>query len=130
MISSLTPASSDSPYAGVERRTIDTDKATIVEYRFAPGANFPLHHHPQDQITVVLEGQVHLRAGEEERELTAGQWVCTASGESHGITGGEQPSVFLAILVPPRAKGEAPILNNDSDTGAIHDLRGDQSRRR
>ncbi len=118
MISSLTPAGADSPYDGIERKTIDTEKATIVEYRFAPGASFPLHHHRQDQITVVLEGQVHVRAGDEERELTAGQWVSTTSGESHGITGGEQPAVFLAILIPPRAKSEAPILNNDSDIGA------------
>ena len=118
MISSDTPSAGDAPYDGIERKTIDTDKATIVEYRFAAGARFPLHHHPQDQITVVLEGQVHLRVGEEERELAAGQWVSTASGESHGITGGDQAAVFLAILVPPRAKNEAPILNNDSDTGA------------
>ena len=45
----------ETPYAGIERRVLNTAKATVQEYRFEPGATFPLHHHPQEQITLVLK---------------------------------------------------------------------------
>jgi quercetin dioxygenase-like cupin family protein len=109
---------SDSPFPGIERTTVDTAKATIVEYQFSPGARFPTHHHAQDQITVVLAGSVYFDGAEEQRQLSGGEWMSTPSGEPHGIHVGEESATFLAILVPPRAPSEGLIFDNDSDTGA------------
>jgi unsaturated pyranuronate lyase len=92
----------ETPYAGIERRVLTTSKATVQEYRFEPGATFPLHHHPQEQITLVLDGELAFTAGDDRHDLTEGAWSVVAGGVEHGITAGPVGARFLAILVPPR----------------------------
>jgi quercetin dioxygenase-like cupin family protein len=90
------------PYEGIARRVMTTAKATVQEYRFEPGAAFPLHRHPQEQTTLVLEGDVSFTAGGETHELSAGAWSVVRGEVEHGITAGPAGARFLAILVPPR----------------------------
>jgi quercetin dioxygenase-like cupin family protein len=92
----------DSPYAGIARRILTTEKATVQEYSFNAGASYPLHHHPQEQITLVLEGTLTFSAGDDSRELSAGAWSVVPGDVQHGITAGPAGARFLAILVPPR----------------------------
>src|SRR2546426_1462826 len=44
------------PYPGVETRRVDFVQFTVIEYRFRPEAVFPLHHHAEEQVVIVLEG--------------------------------------------------------------------------
>src|SRR5699024_10321529 len=44
--------------AGVTRQVVDGAQQTIVRYVYQPGAVFPRHHHPQEQVTVVLSGRI------------------------------------------------------------------------
>jgi quercetin dioxygenase-like cupin family protein len=92
----------DSPYPGIARRVLTTSKATVQEYSFAPGATYPLHHHPQEQITLVLDGELTFNAGGDSQELSAGAWSVVPGDVPHGITAGPVGARFLAILVPPR----------------------------
>ena len=48
----------EEPFPGLRRRTFDGSGATVNEYCFEPGASFPLHRHPQEQITLVVDGTV------------------------------------------------------------------------
>ena len=43
------------PFAGLTRRTIDATKATVNEYAFRPGASFPIHKHPEEQVTLLRQ---------------------------------------------------------------------------
>jgi quercetin dioxygenase-like cupin family protein len=90
------------PYAGLHRRTFDMAGATVNEYRFDAGAKFPLHTHPEEQLTVVTEGTVELTAGDEVSQLTAGDFAVTAGGVAHGIHATSGPAAILAIVVPRR----------------------------
>jgi quercetin dioxygenase-like cupin family protein len=90
------------PYTGIARRVLTTSKATVQEYRFEPGATYPLHRHPQEQITLVLDGDLVFSADGEARELSAGAWSVVPGEVPHGITAGPAGTRFLAILVPPR----------------------------
>jgi quercetin dioxygenase-like cupin family protein len=92
----------EAPHVGIDRRVLATEKATVQEYRFEPGASFPLHHHPQEQITVVLDGEIAFSAGGERRTLGAGEWSVVPGGVPHGVTAGPAGARFLAVLVPPR----------------------------
>ena len=92
----------EEPYDGLRRRTFDSEGATVNEYTFEPGARFPLHRHSQEQITLVTEGDVELRAGEETSRLAAGDWSVVAGGVEHGITAGPAGARILAIVVPRR----------------------------
>jgi quercetin dioxygenase-like cupin family protein len=95
------------PYNGLRRRTFDSGGATVNEYRFAPGARFPLHTHPEEQITLVTEGEVELTAAGEVTRLGAGGWSVVAGGVDHGIRAGDQGAAILAIIVPRRASPSA-----------------------
>jgi len=92
----------ETPFDGIARRVMTTSKATVQEYRFDPHATFPLHRHPQEQITLVLEGEVSFTAADQRHELGAGAWSVVPGDVDHGITAGPAGARFLAILVPPR----------------------------
>jgi quercetin dioxygenase-like cupin family protein len=109
---SSTPSnlSADTPYPGIRRRTVDCNQATVVQYTFEPGATFPLHRHPQEQITVVRDGALEITAGGQTHRLSQGDWSLVVGGEEHGITAGEKGASFLAILVPRRDRNETITL--------------------
>jgi quercetin dioxygenase-like cupin family protein len=95
------------PFHGLRRRTFDGDGATVNEYRFEPGAQFPLHAHAEEQITLVTDGEIELSVGEETVQLAAGGWAVTAGGVPHGIRAREQGARILAIVVPRRPGPDA-----------------------
>jgi len=95
------------PYAGLRRRTFDSEGATVNEYRFEPGARFPLHTHPEEQVTLVLDGEVELTAAGETSRLAAGGFAVTAGGVEHGIRAGERGARILAVIVPRRASSDS-----------------------
>jgi quercetin dioxygenase-like cupin family protein len=92
----------ETPYAGIARRVLNTSKATVQEYRFDGGATFPIHHHPQEQFTLVLEGEISFSADGESRQLAAGEWSVVSGDVPHGVMAGPAGARFLAVLVPPR----------------------------
>jgi quercetin dioxygenase-like cupin family protein len=98
------------PYDGLRRRTFDSEGATVTEYRFEPGARFPLHTHPEEQITLVTDGEVELTAAGKTSKLAAGDWAVTAGGVEHGIRAGERGARVLAIIVPRRASPDSYTL--------------------
>ena len=65
----------EEPYEGLRRRTFDSEGATVNEYVFQPGARFPLHRHPQEQITLIEEGEVELTVGGRTSLLAAGDYT-------------------------------------------------------
>jgi quercetin dioxygenase-like cupin family protein len=104
---------SEAPFSGITRRALSTDQATIQEYRFEPGAKFPMHEHAQEQITLILEGSVAFTAGAETQRLDPGSWAVVPGGVAHGITAGPSGTRFLAILVPARLRGESYTLTSE-----------------
>lgn len=92
----------ETPYKGIDRRVLTTSKATVQEYRFEPGASFPIHQHAQEQITIVIDGEVSFIADGESRKLAAGEWSVVPGDVPHGVTAGDAGARFIAILVPPR----------------------------
>jgi quercetin dioxygenase-like cupin family protein len=97
----------DEPHPGVTRRTIYAAGATVTSYEFEPGAVFPLHRHPQEQITLVDSGTVTMWLGAESRELLPGAWSVVAGDVEHGITAGSEGARITAVIVPRRAHADA-----------------------
>lgn len=48
------------------------------------GSNLPLHQHPHEQITYILEGQLDMTIGDEHCPLTAGMYYVIPSNVPHG----------------------------------------------
>jgi quercetin dioxygenase-like cupin family protein len=92
----------EEPYPGVRRRTVQGEHATVAEYTLEPGASFPLHSHPQEQVTLVLEGEVELTADGRAERLAAGAWSVVPGGVPHGVRAGADGARIVAVVVPRR----------------------------
>lgn len=97
----------DEPHPGVRRASFSSKEATVTRYRFAPGARFPIHRHPQEQITLIERGEVEMTVAGEPRTLEAGAWVVVAPDVEHGITAGEAGAEVVAVVVPRRESPDA-----------------------
>jgi unsaturated pyranuronate lyase len=92
----------DEPFPGVRRESFTTERATVTRYTFAPGAAFPLHRHPQEQTTLILEGDVEMAIRSARRPLRAGDWAVVGPDVEHGITAGAEGARIIAVIAPPR----------------------------
>jgi quercetin dioxygenase-like cupin family protein len=87
---------------------IAAEHGTLV--RWAIKANqpeTPLHNHIEfEQITVLLEGQIRTRVGDEVFVLSPGDVLRIERGAMHGNTTalGDTDAVVLDIFMPPRAQ--------------------------
>jgi quercetin dioxygenase-like cupin family protein len=100
----------EEPYPGLQRRSFDTSEATVNEYTFRPTAAFPLHRHPQEQITLVLEGSVELTVAGRRVGLQKGDWSVVGADVEHSIRAGADGAKILAIVVPRRDTPDAYTL--------------------
>jgi quercetin dioxygenase-like cupin family protein len=95
------------PFEGLRRRTIESAKATVSEYSFEPGASFPIHRHPEEQVTLILEGSVELTVEGETSSLEAGGWSVVGGDVEHGIRAGADGARIVAIITPRRTRDDA-----------------------
>ena len=107
MIGTFDELAADEPYPGLQRRAFDSAGATVTEYRFEPGARFPIHKHPQEQITLISEGDVEMTIAGEVSRLGPGAWSVVGPDVEHGITAGSEGARILAIVVPRRSGPDA-----------------------
>lgn len=107
MLGSFENLPADEVYEGVIRRTFSSDHATVTSYAFSPRARFPLHRHPQEQITLVVTGDIQLTVADEIDELSAGQWAITGPDVEHGVLAGPDGATVFAIIVPRRESADA-----------------------
>lgn len=76
----------------------------MVRYVYQARAVFPIHAHPEEQVTVVVSGRIHFTVDGESVELGPGEAAVIPSGLSHGaeVIGDEAVETFNA-LSPRRA---------------------------
>lgn len=62
------------------------EKLTIGEVSLAANTKLPLHQHPHEQITYVIEGRFEFTVGDETTVLGPGMAALVPSGVPHGGT--------------------------------------------
>lgn len=90
------------PRPGIATRRFDSDGMTIVRYEFQPGASFPRHSHPEEQVVIVLRGRVTFTVDGHPLELGPGDICHVGAHVPHGATAGPEPVEFLNLLSPRR----------------------------
>jgi quercetin dioxygenase-like cupin family protein len=68
---------------GIYGRPVHSEQMTVNYVRLEKGAILPLHHHPHEQITNVLEGELQMTVGEETYSCKAGCIVVIPSNVPH-----------------------------------------------
>lgn len=78
-------------FEGVVRQALTTETSTIVRYTYHPGCVFPVHQHPEEQVTIVHSGVIEFTVDGELVVLQAGQVAVIPGGVPHGarVTAGE-----------------------------------------
>jgi len=72
--------------------------------KFESDGNYPMHSHPHEQISVMLQGRMRLTVGEEVGEIGPGDmWYAPANVPHGGELLGDDPVVFVDIYAPPSA---------------------------
>ena len=110
---SLEEGSGELPYPGVERRGFDSSHATVNKYVFGPHAEFPVHHHPQEQITLIEEGEVDVAVGGSSRRMSSGDWCVVPPEVEHSLIAGAEGAVITAIITPARERTGAYTVVGD-----------------
>lgn len=71
-------------FPGIFRQSIGATSSTIVRYTYHPGCVFPVHSHPEEQITVVHSGEIEFSVDGEPAIVRAGQVAIIPGGVPHG----------------------------------------------
>lgn len=94
--------------AGRHTRVMVGEKAPIRAQHFQmgrvtifPGGKVPLHHHPNEEVYVALEGQGHIQVGDEQRPFPAGSYIYIPPDTPHELTNpGDKDFTFLFVYAP------------------------------
>lgn len=119
-IATLTRWSAVSPeqvFPGVTRQTIQAANQTMIRYVYLPGAVFPDHHHPEEQVTAVLTGQIEFTVGGERHLLGPGDVAIIPPNVSHGATVVGSLTVETLNTLSPR-RGANPYSGGSEDPSA------------
>ena len=70
--------------------------------KFKPGSTYPLHSHPYEQTSVVIQGRMRLTVGDEVREVGPGDmWFAPSSVPHGGEILGDVAVIFIDVYSPP-----------------------------
>ena len=87
---------------GVVGRLVTTARQQVSWVILQPGATAPVHTHDEEQIGLVLAGEIDFTLGVERRLLRATDAYVAPSGIPHGGTAGPMGCTLLDVFNPPR----------------------------
>lgn len=84
------------------------DQAMISVVSVAPGASGSLHHHPEEQWGLCLEGSGIRVQGDQEIPFAKGDFWRTPCGVPHTMRAGADGCRVLDVFAPPRDEYRRP----------------------
>jgi quercetin dioxygenase-like cupin family protein len=87
---------------GVTTRIFAGEQAMLSVVDIAPNAEGVMHHHPEEQWGVLLEGSATRFQGDEAIEVQKDDFWRTPGGVPHTMRAGPQGCRVLDIFSPPR----------------------------
>ncbi len=103
----------------LKARLVAGDRLLAMFGNAEPNASLPLHSHPHEQITYVLDGTIHFQVGDKEHDLSPGDGLMIPGGVTHGgVRVGPQGCRFLEVFTPLRDEYVAlmPKVDKNSPT--------------
>ena len=85
----------------IDREMVVGDKLMLARVFLKKGAHVPLHHHPNEQVTYILEGALKFAIDGREIVVRAGEVLCIPSGMPHEAWALED-TLDLDVFDPPR----------------------------
>ncbi len=88
---------------GIEFRPLTTDAVMTNFVTFEPNSPAPMHHHVEQQIAIILSGELTFTVGGEVRVMHTGDCVVIPPYVPHGGVAGPDGCRALDVFTPPRA---------------------------
>jgi quercetin dioxygenase-like cupin family protein len=87
---------------GILARTFWGEKMLAAVVDLDPGAELPLHHHPHEQIGIVISGVIEFNIAGEVKTLKAGDVYVIPGHVEHGARTFDDPVKVMDIFSPVR----------------------------
>jgi quercetin dioxygenase-like cupin family protein len=88
---------------GLEFRPVTTDTVMTNFVTFEPDAPAPMHSHSEQQIAIVVSGELTFTVGSETRVMRSGDCVVIPPHVPHGGVAGSNGCTAVDVFTPPRA---------------------------
>jgi quercetin dioxygenase-like cupin family protein len=92
---------------GVTARMVEGDRITMAIVELDPGAVVPQHSHDNEQLGLVIEGDVTFTLGEEKKLLGPGGTWRILGDTPHEVVAGADGAIVIDVFSPPRSDWEA-----------------------
>lgn len=89
-------------FEGALSALVTGDHVMLSFLEMDEGAEVPEHSHPEEQAGLMLEGELLLRIGDEEKLISPGEAYIVPSGVAHSGHVVRGPMRILDIFGPPR----------------------------
>ncbi|MFO1107641.1 MAG: cupin domain-containing protein [Bradyrhizobium sp.] len=93
---------------GLTTRIFSGEQAMLSIVTIAPNSEGTLHHHPEEQWGVLLEGSAIRFQGDEQIHVKKGDFWRTPGGVPHTMRAGPDGARVLDIFSPPRPEYRKP----------------------
>jgi quercetin dioxygenase-like cupin family protein len=100
-------------WEGISGRTIESEQITLSLVELEPNGTVPSHQHQNEQVGIVIRGQVTFRAGDEERTLGPGGTWTVRSNVPHGADVGPEGATVVEVFTPIRDDWHALPLDEE-----------------
>jgi quercetin dioxygenase-like cupin family protein len=78
------------------------DRVMVNVVRFEPHSEAPVHIHDEEQVTIVVEGEMEFEIAGETRTMRPGQMAVIPPNVPHGARTKDSSCVEMDVFVPPR----------------------------
>jgi len=87
---------------GLTFQPVSTDSVMTNFVTFEPDAEAPTHHHHEQQIAIIVSGELTFTVGGETRVMRPGDLVVIPPHVPHGGFAGPEGCVAIDVFTPPR----------------------------
>ena len=87
----------------VQARRVEGDRITLAIVELAPNAVVPEHRHANEQLGMVISGQMHFTVDGETRDLGPGGTWRILGDRPHDVVAGPEGAVVIDVFTPIRS---------------------------
>ncbi len=95
-------------HPGVWRQVINSRRMTLTFYRFGPEATYPMHHHDQEQLVLVVRGAITFHDAGTRVICQPNHIMIIPPNEPHAATADGMGAEVISVVSPPRAQRTIP----------------------
>ncbi|HYK94243.1 MAG TPA: cupin domain-containing protein [Candidatus Dormibacteraeota bacterium] len=94
----------------VRARRIQGDRITFAVVELAPNAAVPEHRHANEQLGMVIRGQMHFTVDGETRDLGPGGTWRILGDRPHDVVAGPEGAVVIDVFSPVRSDWDEKVV--------------------